>query len=120
VKKAIEVVNSTIGRLQKGRVSIADLTLRKTLTKPVEKYRVRTPHVEVARELMREGWDLTLGANVAYVITKGAGPLFKRAKASNHVTLEEIDFGYYVENQVKPAAMRLLECFGVDERQLLV
>jgi len=119
-KKAVEGVSSTIRRLQRGEVSIAELTIRKTLTKPVEKYAVRSPHVEVARQLMREGWDLTLGDKVAYVITKGSGPLYKRAKPSSRVSPEEIDLAYYVENQVKPAAMRILERLGVDEGQLAV
>ena len=117
-KKAVEVVGGTIRRLQRGEVSIAELTIRKTLTKPIEKYAVRAPHVEVARQLMREGWDLMLGDKVAYVITKGYGPLYKRAKPSSQASPEEIDLEYYVENQVKPAAMRILERLGVDEGQL--
>jgi DNA polymerase elongation subunit (family B) len=32
---------------------------------------------------------------------------------------EEVDMEYYVENQVKPAAMWILERFGVKEEQLL-
>jgi DNA polymerase I len=119
-KKAVEGVTCMIRRLQRGEVPIAELTIRKTLTKPIEKYAVRAPHVEVAKQLMKEGWDMVLGDKVAYVITKGAGPLYKRAKPSNRVRPEEVDLEYYVENQLKPAAMRILERLGVDERQLLV
>lgn len=99
---------------------MADLTIRKTLTKPIEDYAVRTPHVEVAKSLVKQGWDLTVGDKVAYVITKGPGKLFQKAKPSNQVKAGDVDIEYYFENQIKPAAMRILERFGVNERQLTV
>src|SRR5208337_5509626 len=81
-ERAVEVVKATIRRLHKGQVPLADLTIRKTLTKPIEKYAVRTPHVEVAKQLIKEGWTLTVGDKVAYVITRGPGSLFQKAKPS--------------------------------------
>ena len=117
-EKAVETVRATIRKLKSGEVPLADLTIRKTLTKPIEKYAVRAPHVEVARKLMKEGWTLTVGDKVAYVIVKGPGSLFKKAKPYNQVKPEEVDVQYYLENQVKPAAMRILETFGVNAKQL--
>ncbi len=117
-EKAVETVRATIRKLRNGEVPIADLTIRKTLTKPIEKYAVRAPHVEVARKLMKEGWTLTVGDKVAYVIVKGPGNLFQKAKPYNQVKPEEVDKDYYLENQVKPAAMRILELFGVNAKQL--
>jgi DNA polymerase I len=117
--EAIERVRETIRRLQRGEISISDLAIRKTLTKPIEKYRVRTPHVEASRKLMKQGWSITVGDRVAYVIVKGPGKLFQKAKPYNQVNPEEVDTEYYLENQVMPAAMRILERFGVKEVQLL-
>lgn len=118
--KAVETVRTTIRKLKKGEVPITDLTIRKTLTKPIESYAVRAPHVEVARKLMKEGWSLTIGDKVGYVITKGPGKLFQKAKPFNQVKPEDVDIEYYLENQIKPAAMRILEGFGVNENQLAV
>ncbi len=120
VENAIEDVRSTIRKLQKGEVPIADLTIRKTLTKPIEDYEVRAPHVEVAKKLLMQGWDLSIGDKVAYVIAKGPGKLFQKAKPLNQVKPQDVDIDYYLENQVKPAAMRILERFGVSEKQLVV
>jgi DNA polymerase I len=117
-EKAVETVRAMIRKLKNGEVPIADLTIRKTLTKPIEQYAVRAPHVEVARKLMKEGWTLTVGDKVAYVIVKGPGNLFQKAKPYNQVKPEEIDKEYYLENQVKPAAMRILERFAVNAKQL--
>ncbi len=117
-EKAVETVRATIRKLQKGEVPIADLTIRKTLTKPIEKYVVRAPHVEVAKKLMKQGWDLAVGDKVGYVIAKGPGKLFQKARPYNQVKPEDVDLDYYLENQVKPAAMRILERFAVTEKQL--
>lgn len=119
-EKAVEDVRATIRKLRHNEVPMADLTIRKTLTKPIEDYAVRTPHVEVAKMLLKQGWDLTVGDKVAYVIAKGPGKLFQKAKPSSQVGAEEVDIDYYVENQIKPAAMRILERFGVSEKQLTV
>jgi DNA polymerase I len=119
-EKAVQDVRVTLRRLRDGEVPLADVTIRKTLTKPIEDYAVRTPHVEVAKSLVKQGWDLTVGDKVAYIITKGSGKLFQKAKPSNQVKAEDVDIEYYFENQIKPAAMRILERFGVNERQLTV
>lgn len=119
-EQAIERVRTTIRRLKNGEVPIADLTIRKTLTKPIEDYAVRTPHVEVAKRLLKQGWNLELGDKVGYVIAKGPGKLFQKATPFNQIKPNEVDTDYYLENQVKPAAMRILERFGVNEKQLAV
>ena len=115
---AIETVRENIRRLRQGEVSIADLVIRKALTKPIEKYKVRVPHVEVAKMLVTEGWRITLGDKVAYVIVKGSGKLFQKARPYNQVKAEDVDIEYYMENQVKPAVMRILERFGVTEEKV--
>jgi DNA polymerase I len=118
-EEAVGRVRATIRTLKEGKVPIADLTIWKTLTKPIEDYAVRAPHVEVAKKLLKDGWSLTLGDKVAYVITKGPGKLFQKAQPSGQVRAEDVDIDYYLENQVKPAAMRILERFGVNEKQLI-
>jgi DNA polymerase I len=113
-EKAIEDVRATIRNLRTGEMSIGSLTIRKTLTKQIEDYKVRTPHVEVAKMLVKQGWDLGVGDKVAYVIAKGSGRLFQKAKPPGRLTPQDIDVEYYVDNQIKPAAMRILERFGVS------
>jgi DNA polymerase I len=119
-EKAVEDVRATIRRIRDGEVAMSDLTIRKTLTKQIEDYKVRTPHVEVAKQLVREGWDLGVGDKVAYVIVKGSGKLFQKAKPLGGLGPRDIDVEYYVDNQIKPAAMRILERFGVSESRLAV
>jgi DNA polymerase I len=117
-EEAIGKVKSTIEKLKRSEVRVIDLAIRKGLTKPVDEYAVRTPHVEVAKKLLKEGWKLGPGDQVAYVIVKGPGKLYEKAEPYPRVSPSQIDVEYYAENQIKPAAMRILSVLGVKERQL--
>ncbi len=114
----MEKVKSTIQKLKRGEIGVIDLAIRKGLTKPVTEYAVRSPHVEVAKKLLKEGWDLKSGDQVAYVIVKGPGKLYEKAEPYSRVSSSQVDVDYYVANQIKPAAMRILSVFGVSEKQL--
>jgi len=118
IKLAIDSVRDTVRRLRKGEVPLRSCIVRKTLTRPIERYRVRTPHVEAAKRLIAEGWRVSIGDKVGYVIVKGKGPLFQRARPYHEVRPEELDLEYCVESQIKPAALRILEACGVKEQQL--
>ena len=118
-KKAVEYVRRYISELKVGKIPLDELIVWKTLTKPVEEYEVRAPHVEVAKILLKEGWDLTLGDKVGYVITKGGGKLFQKAKPHSMAKPEDLDIEYYLNNQILPAALRILKMFGVTEQQVM-
>jgi len=89
------------------------------LTKPAEEYAVKAPHVEAAKRLLKEGYELSMGDKIGYVITVGAGKLYEKAKPYALASYDEVDTEYYVTNQVLPAASRILTMFGIAEDKLL-
>ena len=117
--KAVKFVRQYISDLRQKRVPYRNLIIWKTLTKPIEKYAVRAPHVEAARTLMKEGWDLSMGDKIGFVIVAGPGRLYKKAKPYVLASYDEVDLEYYVSNQVVPAASRILVMFGVTKEELL-
>ena len=117
--KAAEFVRRYVSDLQERRVPYRDLVIWKTLTKPVEAYKVRAAHVEAAKMLMKEGWDLALGDMVGYVITIGEGKLYEKARPYTLASYDEIDLNYYVEKQILPATLRILKQLGVTKGDLL-
>jgi len=119
VEKAVKFVISLIKDLREQKVPYRDLIIWKTLTKPVEKYKVNAPHVEAARILKRLGWGLTVGDQVGYVITQGSGRLYERVKPYALASYQEIDTEYYVKKQIAPAALRVLSMFGIKEKDIL-
>ena len=118
-QKAADYVRQYIAKMRKGKIPFRAFVIWKTLTKKVEEYAVRAPHVEAAKMLKREGWDLTLGDKVGYVITVGSGRLYERVKPYVFASYEELDIEYYITNQVVPAAARILSMFGIKEKDLL-
>ena len=118
IDEAVGRVKSTIQKLKRGEVPILELTIRKSLTKSVDEYAVRAPHVEVAKKLLKEGWDLRPGDQVAYVIVKGRGRLYEKAQPYTRTSPDQVDVEYYLANQIMPAAMRVLSVLGVKEEQL--
>ncbi|MDH5795672.1 MAG: DNA polymerase II, partial [Candidatus Bathyarchaeota archaeon] len=108
-----------IADLREREIPYRDLVVWKTLTKPVGKYEVNAPHVRAAKILEEKGWALTAGDKVGYVITRGSGRLYERAKPYALASYEEVDTEYYARKQVVPAALRILSMFGVEEGDML-
>ena len=79
-----------IDSIRRRKVAYSELVILKTLTKPLEEYEVRAPHVEAARQLMNEGWRLTLGDRIGYVITSAPGKLYQKAKPYVKATVNDI------------------------------
>jgi len=118
-QEAAEYVRQFIVDLRQKKVPYKDLIIWKTLTKKVEEYEVRAPHVEAAKRLLKEGYELSMGDKIGYVITVGAGKLYEKAKPYVLASYDEVDTEYYVTNQVLPAASRILTMFGISEEKLL-
>jgi len=118
-EKAAKFVRQYVLDLRAKKVPYRDLVIWKTLTKRIEEYAVRAPHVEAARTLKREGWDLSLGDKIGYVIVSGLGRLYEKARPYVLASYDDVDVEYYVSNQVVPAASRILTMFDIAEEELL-
>ncbi|ABL77802.1 DNA-directed DNA polymerase [Thermofilum pendens] len=114
--KAVDFVRKTITELSEGRIPLEKLVIWKTLSKDLDEYEVDAPHVVVARELKRLGYRVGKGAKIGYIVVKGAGKVSEKAKPLISVkSPDEVDTDYYVKRQIVPAALRILEYFGVKE-----
>ncbi|MEM3736944.1 MAG: DNA polymerase domain-containing protein [Candidatus Bathyarchaeia archaeon] len=117
--EAANFIREYVDNLRRGKVPLQDLVIWKTLTKSVDEYAVRAPHVEAAKRLEERGWRLPPGSKVGYIITKGTGKLYERAKPHILVKPDEVDYDYYVENQILPSVLRILETFKVTKEELI-
>ena len=118
VNKAVSYVKSVIEKLERGEVPIEKLVIWKTLEKSLNEYKSEPPHVAAAKRAIARGYEVKKGDKVGYVIVKGGGKLSNRAWPWFLVQKEMIDYNYYVEHQVIPAALRILGYFGVTEASL--
>ena len=117
-KKAAEFVRNYTEKLREGISQLEPFIIWKTITKPIKDYQVKAPHVEAAKKLIRSGWNLMLGDKIGYVIVKGEGKLYEKAVPYLMAKPEKLDVNYYIENQIIPAALRILEMFGIKKEEL--
>ena len=117
--RATAYVQDLTRNLKTKNLPLSSFIVWKTLTKPVEAYEVNAPHVEVAKKMAKDGWPVTAGDKVGFVITKRPGKLFQKAEPHYKAAVEDVAYDYYVHNQIVPAAARILEILGVSEDQLL-
>jgi DNA polymerase, archaea type len=117
--RAKSYVMNLIKDIESTKVPKSSLVIWKTLTKRPDEYEVNAPHVEVARKMAKGGWPVSVGDKVGFIIIKRPGKLYQKAEPHFKVSLDQVDYDYYVNNQIVPAAARVLEVFGIAEKDLL-
>jgi DNA polymerase I/DNA polymerase-2 len=119
VEKAKNYVKEVIRNLKKQEISLNQLIIYEELTKPIEEYKLISPHVIAAKKLKEKGIEVGEGQVIMFVIQKGIGSISQRAQPVEFAKLEEIDLDYYIGHQILPAAMRVLKILGVKEKDLI-
>ncbi len=113
---AVKAVRKTIMDISKGRTDMKKLVIYTQLTRPIKDYEQIGPHVIAAKKALQRGRPVAQGSLIAYVISKGAGSISERAEPEEDA--HDYDPDYYINNQVVPAAMRVLSGLGYTEDDL--
>jgi len=111
-QRAAEEVRGSVKAVSERSVPLEDLVIRTTMTKDIEDYESEAPHVALARRLELRGHEIKKGATIEYVVVKGQGKVGDRARLAEDVDPEDYDIDYYIENQILPPSMRILQSFG--------
>ncbi|MDX1610909.1 MAG: DNA-directed DNA polymerase [Candidatus Thermoplasmatota archaeon] len=121
-EEATRIAIEAVADLQEGRVPLEELTIYKTLTMDPGKYKGKMPHALAVEKAQEQAPDFQapVGAKIGYVIVEdGSDLVSERARLVDFVGEEEqVDSEYYIENQVMPAALRVLAYFGATENEL--
>ncbi len=115
---AVNYVRKVIENLKNRRVKLKDLVIYEQLTKMPEEYKQISPHVIAAKKMRERGRSIGPGMIVMYVIAKGSGSISQRAEPIEFASIEDVDIDYYINNQIIPAALRVLQVLGVNEERL--
>jgi DNA polymerase I len=113
---AIEAINKIKG----GKTSTEEITIYKSITRSIDSYETAQAHVAALKRAMDEQEDIEFSNKIGYVVLEGKGRISDRTKmASTLNEKDRIDRDYYIENQVVPVALRILEHFGIAKEDLL-
>ncbi len=116
---AVNYVKDVVNRLRNGNFSTEELTIYKTMTRAASSYETKQAHVKAAMKAIEQGIDVGEGGKIAYVVLIGKGIVSERTKLVGALApSDKLDINYYIDKQIVPAALRILEYFGYGEADL--
>jgi DNA polymerase I/DNA polymerase-2 len=118
VDNAVLLVRKVISDLRSRSIDVRELSMVAQLGKELHEYKVKTPHAVAAKKLMDRGYDLSRGEQIRFVIVKGEGSIADRAEPLEFASEKDYDIDYYLEHQIYPAALRVLEPIGYSRRDI--
>ncbi len=125
-QKAKKYVQEIIKTLKKGGLTeelLEKLVIYKTITRSLEDYVSEQAHVRAVKEAIKRGFKYRPGMKVGILIIKGPGEkISDRAIVYDlfDPSVHKVDVDYYIDNQIIPAALRILSVFGITESELKV
>ncbi len=130
-EKALRHVRKVIEKIKKGGYPLEKFIIYKGLTRKPSKYESMQAHVKAALRAMEMGIFFTPGSKVGYIVLEGSGNVGDRAypielvedfdgefvkiRTKSGVERRKIDKNYYINHQVIPSVLRILEQFGYNE-----
>lgn len=127
-EKALKTVKSVIEKINSGSFGIEEYVIYKSITRKISRYESVQAHVKAAMRAEKMGIHYSVGSKVGYVIVRGAGNIGDRAYPYDLIEsfdgeiirgsdggVYRIDKEYYIENQILPSVMRILERFGYTD-----
>jgi len=119
VNRAVQFVREVVQQLRNIDAAhddalFEDLVLTRRYTKHTKRYQNKQPHITVVEKLDKRGFKkYSIGDRVPFIITAGSGLLAERAEDPDYVREHHvaIDTDYYINKQVLPPVMRILELF---------
>lgn len=120
VEEAVRIVKEVIQKLANYEIPPEKLAIYEQITRPLHEYKAIGPHVAVAKKLAAKGVKIKPGMVIGYIVLRGDGPISNRAILAEEYDPKKhkYDAEYYIENQVLPAVLRILEGFGYRKEDL--
>ncbi|OYT52798.1 MAG: DNA polymerase [Candidatus Altiarchaeales archaeon ex4484_2] len=117
-EKAADIVKDVVERIKEGNVPLEKLAINTQITRGLGEYVQPGPHIIAARKALKEGLDFKQGNIVTYIITRRGDSISDKARVIDFVKEGDYDADYYINNQLLPAVMRILEAFDYTEDEM--
>jgi len=112
--KALRLVREVIENIKRREVTLNQISIYTQLTRKVESYEGKEPHVGAAKKLQDEGYKVKAGSIIGYIVAKGrkGEKISERTLPVELASVEDYDPNYYIENQILPAVGRIFDALG--------
>ncbi|MBU1120287.1 MAG: DNA-directed DNA polymerase [archaeon] len=118
-EKAIEEVKEKIKRLREGKTPKKELVIYTQIKKPLSQYESIGPHVSAARKAIKKGKNLGIGSIIGYIVTKSGKSISDKAELEEFVKEGNYDADYYIEHQLVPAVIKIIQELGYGKEDLI-
>ena len=118
VKKAAKYAQDLIARVKKRAVPLEDLVIEVKLTRNLNQYTSRGPHVVAGEMASKKGYRVGRGFIAAYIVKSGKGRIRDRVVLAEDAKLEDYDVDYYIEHQIIRAIYKIFEIFDYSTEKL--
>ncbi len=115
-EKAVKMVQDTIKRLEEGKVPLEELVIYTQITKDPKRYEIMSPELSAAKKAIQRGVPLQKGSVIGFVITKNGKSISEKAEPIEFA--KDYDPGYYIDHQIVPSVLKILEELNVTEDEL--
>jgi DNA polymerase I len=118
-KKAVIFIQNVISDLEQKEVPISKLVIQTFLRKSISSYKTKNPVMSAVISAKKLGAKIKTGQLIEYVITEKGATISEKAKLFEFVKEKEYDSNYYINNQLLPAILPILDEFNVTKEELL-
>ncbi|WP_456453484.1 DNA polymerase domain-containing protein, partial [Thermococcus sp.] len=120
VEKAVEIVKKVTEDLMNHRVPLEKLVIHEQITRELREYKATGPHIAIAKRLQARGVKVRPGMIISYIVLRGDKKISDRVilLTEYNPSKHKYDPDYYINNQVLPAVLRILEAFGYRAEDL--
>ncbi len=118
-EKAVQIIRKKIALLKTGNVPKKDLVVLTQIQRPLDKYETIGPHIAAARKAAKRGKELEVGSVIGYVITRIGESISDKAELEEYVKEGNYDADYYIEHQLVPAIIKIIQELGYSKEDLL-
>ncbi|MBI5635545.1 DNA polymerase [Candidatus Micrarchaeota archaeon] len=113
LEEALALVRDRIELLKSGGVALEQLAITTQLRKKIKDYAITSPELEAAKKAIKKGVKIDEESIISYVITRKGKTTSEKAQILE--LADGYDADYYVNNQLVPAVLKILEAMGVNE-----
>lgn len=119
-KKALKYLQLIIEDLNKKEIPNSKLIIQTFVHKSLESYKTLNPAMSAVRNAKDKGKKFKVGDLVEYIVTDKSGKtISEKAELSEFVKEKDYDSDYYINNQLIPALLPIMEEIGVTKNELL-
>ncbi len=119
IEKAKNYTKSVINDLRDHKIPLDKVIIHTQLTKEIEEYETKGPHVAAAQRMKNKGLDVFPGMVIKFVVTKGKGLVRDKAKLPDEITKKDYDPEYYINHQIIPGVDRIFAVLGYNIKEIV-